>query len=129
MRVKRKQLSRRIWENRWGYLFLVPVFTIMIIFKYYPTATAMIKSFYEWDGYRVSEFTGLRNYVRLFSDQVYLTSMKNAAILALAAVGKVLIFPLITAWLICRVRKRRWKEFYKYIFVVPMVVPQMVTIS
>ena len=100
----------------------------MIVFKYYPTLTAMLKSFYDWDGYRVSIFVGLKNYMDLFQDDIYLMSMRNVFLIALASVVKVLIFPLLTAELICRVKRKRWKEAYKYIFVIPMVVPQMVSI-
>ena len=124
----RKGLGKRIWKNRWGYLFLLPVFSIMIIFKYYPTFTAIIKSFYSWDGYRTSKFVGLGNYVELFQDNVYLQSMKNVMIIAAAGIVKTVFFPLLAAQLICRVKEGKGKDIYKSLFVIPMVVPMMVTI-
>lgn len=107
---------------------MLPVFVIMGVFKYYPTFTAVIKSFYDWDGYRISTFVGLGNYQKLLSDPVYLASLKNVAIIALAGIGKTLIFPLLCAELICCVKRSRMKNLYKYLFVIPMVVPTMVTI-
>lgn len=126
--LKREGIGGRIWKNRWGYLFLLPVFLIMGIFKYYPTFTAILKSFYEWNGFNVSKFIGAGNYIQLFHDKVFLTSMRNVGILALASIGKTLIFPLLAAEFICRVKAKKVKEIYKYLFVIPMVVPAMVII-
>lgn len=125
---RNKGLPGRIWRNRWGYLFLLPLFLIMGIFKYYPTFTAIIKSFYEWNGFNVSKFIGLDNYIALMHDKVYLVSMKNVGLIALASIAKTLIFPLLAAELICRIRARKMKDVYKYLFVIPMVVPAIVII-
>jgi raffinose/stachyose/melibiose transport system permease protein len=124
----RRGLWKRIWANRWGYLFLLPVFAIMGTFKYYPTLEAIVKSFYEWNGYNISKFVGLDNYIHLMHDEVFITSLGNVALIAIASLIKTFTFPLFAAELVFWERSKRFKETSKYLFVIPMVVPIMVVI-
>jgi raffinose/stachyose/melibiose transport system permease protein len=121
-------LGRRMWKARYGYLFLLPVFLIMGIFKYYPAFTAIVMSFFDWNGFNYSEFIGMDNYIAMWVDEAFIASMKNISLLAIADIIKTLTLPLIAAVLVYSMRSMRGKEFYKFIFVMPMVVPGMVVI-
>jgi len=120
-------IKKRLWKNRYGYLFLLPIFLIMGVFKYYPAIIAIIMSFFEWNGYNLARFTGLQNYIHLFEDQVFLTAMKNVSIICIAGLVKVFTFPLLAAELVFNM-KSRFSNASKYLFVIPMVVPTMVVI-
>lgn len=127
-RVERKGIGHRMWQARYGYLFLLPVFLIMGIFKYYPAATAVIMSFFEWNGFNYREFIGLGNFISMWSDDTFVASLKNVSIIAVTDIVKTLTVPLLAAELVYCVSSRRAKEVYKFILVLPMVVPTMVII-
>ncbi|UUZ94038.1 hypothetical protein LJK87_05225 [Paenibacillus sp. P25] len=59
------------------YLFLIPVFASMGLFKYYPLAAALVKSLYEWNGANIDVFVGLRNYAVLLADGTFYISLRN----------------------------------------------------
>ncbi|WP_165452393.1 carbohydrate ABC transporter permease [Paenibacillus thalictri] len=126
--VKTKGIGYRCWKARYGYLFLVPVFLIMGIFKYYPAATAVVMSLFEWNGFNYREFIGLGNFISMWSDDTFVASLRNVAIFAAADIVKTLTVPLLAAELVYWVSSRKAKETYKFIFVLPMVVPTMVII-
>jgi raffinose/stachyose/melibiose transport system permease protein len=62
--------------------FLLPALIIYAVFAIYPIVSALILSFYDWDG--VSEnrnFVGLNNYVQIFTqDPVFWTAVRNSII-------------------------------------------------
>jgi ABC-type sugar transport system permease subunit len=119
---------KRIWKARYGYLFLLPVFLIMGTFKYYPAFTAIVMSLYEWDGHNYHVFVGIQNFIDMWKDTTFLTSLKNVAIIASCEVLKTLTFPLIAAELVFWMKSKKGKEVYKFLFVLPLVVPNMVII-
>ena len=63
MRVK-----RRINENFWGWLFVLPTVTGLIILNIYPIFRTIWQSFHRIGDFGIgNEFVGLMNYTRLFS--------------------------------------------------------------
>ena len=61
------------------YLFLVPTFTLLAVFTFYPILSAFWHSFYRWDG-STAEFIGLENFIQMFtSDRACLASLPNVA--------------------------------------------------
>ena len=44
------------------YLFLIPIFSLLIIFKYIPFGMAIEKSFFNWNGANMNEFIGFQNF-------------------------------------------------------------------
>jgi raffinose/stachyose/melibiose transport system permease protein len=127
-KFSRQGYGKRIWKARYGYLYLLPVFLIMGTFKYYPALTAIAMSFYEWDGNKYLEFVGFNNFINMWKDTTFLASIKNVAIIAAFEVVKTLTFPLLAAELVYWMKSRKGKEFYKLVFVIPMIVPGMVII-
>lgn len=59
------------------WLFLLPAMLIFSIYVLYPTVDSLRISFYEWDGLGEKEFIGFANYIELFEDDVFWTSLKN----------------------------------------------------
>ncbi len=109
------------------YLFLLPTIVFLLIFMYYPAVTAVRLSFYQWDGFSPERWVGLSNFERLFTNSVMLSSINNMLILTLARILIVLTTPLIAAELVFHLLSDRWKYWYRVIFVIPLVVPDVVT--
>lgn len=78
-RVERKRPTYET-QKRWlGIIFSLPALVLLFIFLILPVILAFSYSFMDYnmlnpDG---KEFTGLDNYMRLFQDAIFLTSLKN----------------------------------------------------
>ena len=111
------------------YLYLLPLFVLLGVFKLYSSVYAVFRSFFEWDGGRISVFIGIQNYISLLSDATFGKSLLNLLILLVTSVIKVVTLPLLVAELVMSVKREFSSNLYKYLFVIPMVVPGVVMIS
>lgn len=57
--------------------FLAPALTLFLIFVIWPIFQSIWISFHKWGGFGPMEWVGLKNYIRLFDDSRFLTSLKN----------------------------------------------------
>lgn len=110
------------------YLFLLPIFTLMIIFKYIPFVNAIITSFYKWNGGNVREFIGLKNYTDLFQDKQFWISLFNCLKICVANLAIALTMPLLAAELLYAFRSKRAQYYLRTLMTFPMVVPGVVVI-
>ncbi|MGQ9560170.1 MAG: carbohydrate ABC transporter permease [Candidatus Oleimicrobiaceae bacterium] len=110
------------------YVALLPTFALLIIFNYWPIASAFFHSFFRWGPGGVEEYIGLDNFARLLHDSVMWKSFINLGIVMAANLTIKLAVPLATAVLIFHLPRERWRYLYRVLFVVPMVVPSMVVI-
>ena len=108
------------------YLYLLPLFVLLGVFKLYSSVYAVFRSFFEWDGGRISVFIGIQNYISLLSDATFGKSLLNLLILLVTSVIKVVTLPLLVAELVMSVKRELSSNLYKYLFVIPMVVPGVV---
>lgn len=119
--------TRRKWKASWkAYAFLLPIFVSMGLFKYTPFFTAIVKSFYEWNGANINRFIGFDNFARLFGDPTFHTSLINIVIFTVSFVLIQLTFPLYAAVALYRIGRQGIQNAYKTLFLVPMVVPYII---
>ncbi|WEK62212.1 MAG: sugar ABC transporter permease [Candidatus Microbacterium colombiense] len=64
-----------------GWLFIAPALLAYVGFVIYPLITGVQYSFYRWNGVGPSEWVGLANYFRVFTDETLLGSILNAFVL------------------------------------------------
>ena len=114
---------RRAWHL---YLFLVPTFAFIIVFRYYPAGSAIYHAFTRWNGAGIAKWVGTANFENMMRDTILIASVKNIAILLVASLIKVLIFPLATAELIHSLSKPRARYWFRLLLIIPMVVPGIV---
>jgi multiple sugar transport system permease protein len=91
---------RRIWADRWIYVFLLPTLTLVGAFTIYPVIASIWFSFLDWNGFeRAGTFIGLGNYSELIADPLFWNAFKNTIVfLALAVplrVGLALLLAII----------------------------------
>lgn len=110
------------------FLFLSPIFTLIIVFKYVPFFMAVEKSFFNWNGANLNEFTGLENYWAVLKDTVFHQSMLNVFIVMLMYIFIAVSIPLLAAELVFSMKSPKIQYYTRTAFTVPMVVPTMVTI-
>ena len=70
--------EKRKKKLNWFYL---PAVVLMLAFIAYPLCNAIYLSFFNWNGYSVNkEFIGIQNYVAMFKDEIFISSLRNALI-------------------------------------------------
>ena len=95
----KKKLSLSQKQNISGWIFLTPATLLIAIMSFYPMIRAIILSMQSGVGARIT-FSGLTNYKRMFSDAIFMQSLKNTFIYLIVQVPIMLIFALLLASLL-----------------------------
>ncbi len=124
----RRQL-RFAWRQRIAYVFMLPSMVLILLFSYYPAALAFYYSFTNFSVRTVTEFIGLENYQRiLFNDFYFRVGFLNLILLLATSLLKTLTMPLLVAELIFRLRNSVHQYIFRTLFVLPAVVPGLITV-
>ena len=121
--VRPNQL-RHHWEI---YFFIIPTLLLIALFQYYPASSGIFHSLFRWNGSDISEFVGFENYTDLLKNLEFWNSFKLAFILGFWNVIK-MIPALLVAVSIHRCTSEKMQFFYRTLFVVPMVIPWLITV-
>ena len=109
------------------YLFIAPTFILVFIFSYYAMGDALVLSFMDAKvGFDYS-FNSFGNYIRLFQDVTFWQSFGNQGIMTLMSVFNSVFWPLLAAELLFFIRRKKIANIVKTAFVIPMLVPGIVT--
>ncbi|UVI31061.1 carbohydrate ABC transporter permease [Paenibacillus spongiae] len=111
-----------------GYAFILPTFIFLIWFMYFPVYQALSGAFTNWDGFNPPQFIGLDNFERMLTDEVLSQSTVNALIWIVFSIALAVIPPFLVAELIFHVKNLRAQYIYRTLFVVPIVIPGIVTV-
>ncbi len=107
---------RKIVKARWPYLFIAPFYISFLIFGLYATLFSFYLSFAEWKGLGPMKFVGLKNYVLLLKDKVFIQSMENGFLLFFMYVPLMTFLALVLAVILNSKRVRGFKLFRTIIF-------------
>lgn len=111
---------------RW--LFLIPSLIGLLVLSYYPNLETIRYSLYKWNGSTVLEWRQWGNFTEIFTaDPKFWWSF--ALILILLVANLVKMWPSIFAAIVLhRLKSDRWQYVYRVLFVIPMVIPALVTL-
>lgn len=124
---KGKFFDRKKWRPYWGVVWILPAFAAMLVFSYYPPVSALFHAFTNWDGTNAT-FIGLANFIELFRDSLF---WRSCLTMIVTTVGCMLIGNVMTilhAEMIYSLRSRKMSGFYRFMFVLPALVPGIVTL-
>lgn len=93
-------MIRRRWYTPW--LFLLPALLVAATFSIAPFVNTVILAFTDARTLTGGHFTGLDNFVRLWSDDAFWRAMRNTALYVLVCVPLLVILPLLLALLVQR---------------------------
>ena len=97
------------------YAFLLPLLILLSVFILYPVAMNLFSSFTEWKGYGPQKWIGVDNYVQMFQDQAFWTSILNTGIFVLyIPLGT--IFTIVVAALL-REGIKGWKTYRAILYI------------
>ncbi len=85
---------------------------LLIFFCYYPAFNAIKGSFYKWDGFNDPKWRGLKNYEKLFKDDVFILSIKNVFKWAAGSIAVSMLAPMIGALMIFNLKNKKIQYWY-----------------
>ncbi len=97
MKLKRRK------DMMWALFFILPSFAGFAVFVIFPVISSFLLGFTKWtllSGFSGIKFVGLRNFIRLFEDGSFLSSLRNNLIYTAVTVPASIIIGLILAALI-----------------------------
>lgn len=117
------------WRQRMAYFFILPSMVLILVFSYYPAAMAFYYSFTNFSIRTVTEFIGFANYQRILTSDFYFrVGFLNLGLLLATSLIKTLTMPLLVAELIFRLRNHVHQYVFRTLFVLPAVVPGLITV-
>jgi ABC-type sugar transport system permease subunit len=109
-------------ERAGYYLFLIPAFLVFGVFIFWPTVQSFYLSLckYSLSSFKAAKYVGLKNYISIFTNNVFWQSMKNTAIYTLFTVPFLMAAGLLLALMI-HSKLVKCKTIYKVLFYIPYV--------
>lgn len=101
------------------YYFLAPAVIVFAVFMIYPIIHSFVLSFQSFEGGKY-EFIGLRNYIRLFKDPIFWSSIGNTLIYLVIQVPVMIFLSLLLAVLIEQ-RYLRGRAFFRMSIFLPTI--------
>lgn len=109
-------------EARVAYLCLTPAIFGLTLLTFGPLIAVFILSFFKWEGFASPTFSGLGNYIRLFTvDPYFIDSIKVTIMFAILSVIGSMIYSLVVAMLLNR--KIPARGFFRTLFYLPYILP------
>jgi ABC-type sugar transport system permease subunit len=124
------KIGTELNQHKTAYILLLPTFSLLIAFNYSSVFIAVTRAFTDWSWDRNTwatiNFTGLDNFRLMISEGYFLIGIKNMFIFLAAGIVKTMTVPLFVAWLIFSMKYNRQKTIFRFLFVLPIVVPSVV---
>lgn len=122
-----RSVASRIDSNRqrWGWLFVAPFAVIFLAFLVAPIAYAFWMSLHNKTLAAGDVFVGLDNYVKAFTDQVFLDGLGRVAVYALVMVPVQIVVALVAA-LVLDTLVTRLSKFARLMIFVPYAIPAVI---
>lgn len=100
-----------------------PALIVYAAFVIFPLASAIQYSFTQWDGIGAKKFVGLSNYFQIFKAPELVGSIKNSLILILFFSAFPILFGLLLANFIVRIKLNKIRTFTQVILFLPQIIP------
>ncbi len=111
-------------ENISGYLMILPYTIYFLVFVAYPLIFSFVLIFHRWNIVTPMEFIGLKNFVRLFRDELFFKSIVNTLIFLSIHIPLQIVVALFFANLLNQNIKLR--GFFRALYFLPVVVSGVV---
>jgi ABC-type sugar transport system permease subunit len=117
---------RNVRRGLQAYLLLLPIFALLIVFVYYPPILGLFRAFFNWQISKPAVFIGLDNFKVYFSSPDTALEIVNMFRLLYWGLFTSVLVPFIMAEMIFAIRAYSSKELYRFLVVIPMLVPGVV---
>ncbi len=108
------------------WLFLLPSLFFYLVFKAIPILGTFIISFFRWEGisFATMDFIGIRNYITLLSDEIFLLALWHNIVFIVVGVSVVTVVALFIAVLL--EKGLRLSNFFRGTYFIPAVMSMVV---
>ena len=107
-------------DNLSGYLFIMPIVILFMLFIVYPAGYNIVISLYDWNGINIKkEFVGIENFVILLQDTVMNKVVVNYVIFAISTILIQAVSGVFFASLLRQ--KTRFGELYRTLIYLPII--------
>jgi len=113
-----KGSSLRWREAVLAYIYILPAFIILIVFRLYPVVRAVYISFHKW-GIVKDYYIGFQNYVTLFRDPAFWKSLTVTIFYVIATVPVTMAISLFIAYLLFQ--KIRFRSLFRTLYFLPYI--------
>jgi multiple sugar transport system permease protein len=110
-------MLKKGWWN--GYLFILPAFLVVLVFRLLPMLQAVRMSLFRWGIAGPLSFVGLKNFARLFIDPKFYQSLSNTFWFVVLVVPSTIIISLVFASLLNK--RIRGRGVYRTLYYIPVV--------
>ena len=119
--MRRMSMGRRMWANRWSYVYVIPMMALLLVFIVYPIGASLGYTLYRWNGIGdPSEYVGLANFKRIIDDSIFWGAVRHTFLYVAIVVPVQLVLALILALVLNR-KGLRFASFYRVLFFLPVV--------
>lgn len=126
--TKKKKKLIHDYNNKAGYLFILPWLFGFLSFTIVPMITSLYYSFTKFDMVSKPKFIGFKNYINIFTnDPKFIQALKVTFTYAVTSVPLRLAFALFVAMLL--VQKRKMVGFYRAAFYIPSIIGSSVAVA
>lgn len=112
-------------DNRHFYYFLVPFLLFFSVFMLFPIIFSFYMSLHKWGGLGQATFTGLKNYMRIFTDSTFHTALINTTFMWLTSTPLILGFALILAVMLNK-NEVKFLKYFRVGYFMPFVTSTVV---
>jgi len=108
-------------------LLILPAFSIYLILLLYPTGQSVYLSFFKWNGIPQvpMKYIGLNNFVNVFKNPYFWVAMRNSIYFMIGGFG--VLMPIAFGLALIITGKYKYKNFFRTIFFMPVILPITVT--
>lgn len=123
--TRQRQNRYRYRDNRTAYWFLLPLVVLLGIFVIWPAIYAGYLSFQDWSFYKDPEFVGIRNYVNVLKDPLFIATIGRGFAFVLMTVPVMLVLAFMFASLVVSV-SRRAASILKVSIYIPTIISAVI---
>lgn len=124
--TRQRQNRYKYRDNKTAYWFLVPLVVLLGIFVIWPAIYAGFLSFQDWSFYKDPEFVGIRNYVNVLKDPLFIATIGRGFLFVLMTVPAMLVLAFLFASLVVAV-SRRAASLLKVSIYIPTIISAVIT--
>lgn len=128
---RQRNLWRKIKENLWIYLMMLPVVVYFVMFAYTPMYYLRM-AFYDYKilkGFEGSKYVGLDWFVKFFSSRNFGPLLWNTFSFSVGAIFWQTLLPIVFALLINEVSNRKVKKFYQTVSFMPYFISTVIVVT
>lgn len=122
--MNKKLIKQSVKDRRLGLISMIPIVIVVFIIMGYPFVKAVYWSFTDKLIGKEPVFIGLKNYIGLFHDRVYIKALKNTFIYTAGCIIVKLALGLL--WAVLLNQNFKGKGFFRTALLIPWALPGMV---